>query len=1037
MIGDYSMLDINLPSFAEGKAKSAENFSVFYGLNLTHIRRQVTHLLSMIGRDGIFDEYTSHDISHIDKMLENLNWIIPDSTKEIMSSADWLMTVLAIYFHDLGMLVTKREYDLRGQSDFPRYRDEVLFSEPLGVDYREKVKKLPPDRVERFLYQEFVRSKHAERVKKWVTGKGSDGLGIAHEISDELDKLLMPLGDQFRRDLGLICESHHLNDLNDRRKYKVSEPYGDSSEATANIQYCAILLRTSDLLHITSDRTPSISFKVINPTDPVSQEEWSKQRAVKRVHPKIGLNEEGQLDEKAIKDTLQVHAYFKNENGFFALTTYLSYCAEQLKLSHQWVANSNKEELSKHEFPWRKIDDANIQTEGFLRDTFEFAIDQAKILDLLTGHTLYNDTRVVLREIVQNALDAIRIQNYPDSCIGKGRVHIRWDSKERSLSVTDNGTGMSQKFISDFLLKVGTSRYQDPEFKKQYPDFSSISRFGIGVLSTFMIADSVEITTCHPDDDDARQLTLRSVHGKYLIRLLDKEDDLIREIGPHGTKFELKVRPSVDIGDVLDISKMWIVVPGCDVFVTIDANKTERVGYESPAAAVVAFLEAEGIRSEFTKDISTCLVDQSKATVRVTEKKSDGVTVAYAVQWSPYFREWSFLRWGERHRRMNQPSWLGTCIEGIRVEFQTPGYIEQNIVAIANIQGQGSPKTNVVRSGIEATQERDEMLSKIYRIYRNHIADEVRHLRESRSYSLTWAIEEARYLIAALLENPISKKLLEKELTNLEVLPVESESKRIAISATDFARENSFWTIECMLLQPAEVLIREAATSTSLFEVVKALNLPNFELPSDLVLCGVRPFSSFGKYAYQNREVDKIVLSREQRRIDLRWTDKSYPARWLHYSRPFPEALSDVFDEGNYNAGVDLTTILVGISNIDVPNDAGPAIRTLDNLFIMPGTPVALHLINLLEKIDDSSTLEIQVAALFSLFVIHRCFTVGAKVPEAERFIRITANRWESLIGRSVDFEKVVNFPELLDLISSSDWTTFAPSKWSRKWQDQ
>ena len=85
------------------------------------------------------------------------------------------------------------------------------------------------------------------------------------------------------------------------------------------------------------DRTPSITFKVINPIDPISQDEWAKQQAVTRVRPKLGVNQDGQPDENAPKDTIEVSAYFKNEEGFFGLTSYLSYCAEQLKLSHEWV----------------------------------------------------------------------------------------------------------------------------------------------------------------------------------------------------------------------------------------------------------------------------------------------------------------------------------------------------------------------------------------------------------------------------------------------------------------------------------------------------------------------------------------------------------------------------------------------------------------------------------------------------------------------------------------------------------------------------
>ncbi len=481
------MSDIALLLNAEIQAKKSEILPAFSGLNLTHIRRQITRLLALIGRNSIFDEYTPHDITHIDKMLASLDWIIPEKTQSVMSTADWLMTVLAVYFHDMGMLVTKSEYADRNKSDFPRFRDENLFAGAIGTDYKAKISELGKDDRERFLYQEFVRSNHAVRVKNWVTGRISEALGISDPVIKEIDKLLAPLGDQFRRDLGVVCESHHLNDLGDRRKYKTAEPYGNSDDETVNIQYCAVLLRTVDLLHVTSDRSPSIMFKVINPSDPISQEEWAKQKAVTRVQPAQALDADGNVDLNAVKDTVKISAYFKKPNGFFGLTSYLSYCSEQLKQSNQWISASAIEEKVTHQFPWRKIDDSNIQTEGFIRDTFEFSLDQGKILDLLTGHTLYNDTNVVLREVVQNSLDAIRIYNYKKQDPEVGNVSIKWSDSDRTLVISDNGTGMTQKFISNFLLRVGTSRYQDADFRKQYPEFTSISRFGIGVLSTFMI----------------------------------------------------------------------------------------------------------------------------------------------------------------------------------------------------------------------------------------------------------------------------------------------------------------------------------------------------------------------------------------------------------------------------------------------------------------------------------------------------------------------------------------------------------------------
>src|SRR5439155_8891205 len=103
-----------------------------------------------------------------------------------------------------------------------------------------------------------------------LRGRIPKSLGVADKVVQELNKLLEGLGEKFRRDLGLVCESHHLENLNDLDKYKPSQPFGSGPQETANLQYCAILLRTADLLHVTNDRTPSVSFRTISPSDPKS-----------------------------------------------------------------------------------------------------------------------------------------------------------------------------------------------------------------------------------------------------------------------------------------------------------------------------------------------------------------------------------------------------------------------------------------------------------------------------------------------------------------------------------------------------------------------------------------------------------------------------------------------------------------------------------------------------------------------------------------------------------------------------------------------
>jgi hypothetical protein len=67
------VVENQLPSYAEKRAAQCESLAAFSGLNLLHIRRSVKQLLGLIGRDGIFDEYTIHDISHIDSSKHSGN----------------------------------------------------------------------------------------------------------------------------------------------------------------------------------------------------------------------------------------------------------------------------------------------------------------------------------------------------------------------------------------------------------------------------------------------------------------------------------------------------------------------------------------------------------------------------------------------------------------------------------------------------------------------------------------------------------------------------------------------------------------------------------------------------------------------------------------------------------------------------------------------------------------------------------------------------------------------------------------------------
>jgi hypothetical protein len=890
-------------SDAEHRAAKAGELEAFSGFNLAHVKQQVAELLRHIGEGGIFDEYTRHDIQHIESMLEMVKWLIPTPTQQEMSTADWLLIVLSIYFHDLGMLVTKEEYRNRNSTNFPEYAKQRLASaDNEGKDYQERLKQLSDEERERFLYQEFVRAHHATRIRHWLEASGDARLGKAQKLSEEIRVLLSSLDMTFLRDLALVCESHHSDDLDDTNKYPIERPYGNSEDEVANVQYAAIMLRTTDLLQITRDRTPSIAFRVLAPSDPLSQGEWAKQMSVRAIRPQLARDNEGNVALGQERSIIDVHADFTEEDGFFGLTSYLTYASKQLNQSYEWAQESQRKHGSRFSFPWRSISTDHIRPIGFLPRQFEFRIDQAKILSLLTGHTLYNDSNVVIRELAQNAIDAVRLarmnaekEGGSDLALHEGLVQIRWDLQSRMLEFRDNGTGMTQEIIEDNFLRVGSSRYQDPKFKEAHPGFNPISRFGIGVLSAFMIADSIEVYTCHPDEPEVRQISLRSVRGRYLIRLLNKgTDEIARSLMPHGTLVRLRVRASADVADVLEVAKTWFVLPNCRLTVSVDGKEDQRVGYTSLEDALRDLLVRHGVvREELFEDGS----------VQIRIARRGATSVAYAVIWSKWFRCWELLnsgnvwasaalsapQFGSKRIRSEFPI-LGTCVEGVRVEFDTPGYRVRHIMAIANASGEGAPRTNVARSGLEDTAELSALRRDIYSIYLSHIQEEFDELRRSRGYSITRASSECEFFLNDLVggsrdSGPVidsrEGSSIKNEIRQLRIFVVEDGYLRRPVSLAELDQSaESFFTIEDEFMQSAELFLRQLPDDASLRGLLEQVNASSSGLPHGLLLVRLPSTGLLSGLFRSEWEVSSLDCSQDAMRILVRW-ERNTEARWI------------------------------------------------------------------------------------------------------------------------------------------------------------
>lgn len=377
--------------------------------------------------------------------------------------------------------------------------------------------------------------------------------------------------------------------------------------------------------------------RLINVSNPVSVLEWEKQMAVRAVRPKDQRNEEGVVDNSKQKDTIEITAYFdgaETAEAYFGLSSYLQYTRKELAKCCEIVEKAQKREGAVgYEFPWREVDESQIEVNGFEKKKLQFTIAQDNILQLLVGHTLYNDSSVVVRELVQNGIDAVRLQTEYEKRNGKdysqGKVWVEWNSVKRQLSFWDNGTGMSIQDVENYLLKVGASKYRDEVVKKQFPNFTSISHFGIGILTCFMVANDIDIVTSSDEQEEANSINLRKVNGSYLLRKMDKNELDVR-IKQHGTMVKLYVRSDVDMAKLENDLRKWIVVPEIPVYLSVDGNENIRIGYNSLKEILIKYLNETG------HDVDGEKYD-------VYEKKHGNVTVAYAVRHLKYMSDWCLM----------------------------------------------------------------------------------------------------------------------------------------------------------------------------------------------------------------------------------------------------------------------------------------------------------------------------------------------------------------------------------------------------------
>ena len=138
------------------------------------------------------------------------------------------------------------------------------------------------------------------------------------------------------------------------------------------------------------------------------------------------------------------------------------------------------------------------------RTTHEFQTEARQLLDLMV-HSLYSNKEIFLRELISNASDAcdkLRFEALTEAALLEEdpdlAVHVEVDAGARTITVTDNGVGMSHEEVIDnigTIAKSGTREFVAQLTGDQTQDAQLIGQFGVGFYSSFIVADRVTLTT--------------------------------------------------------------------------------------------------------------------------------------------------------------------------------------------------------------------------------------------------------------------------------------------------------------------------------------------------------------------------------------------------------------------------------------------------------------------------------------------------------------------------------------------------------------
>ena len=299
------------------------------------------------------------------------------------------------------------------------------------------------------------------------------------------------------------------------------------------------------------------------------------------------------------------------------------------------------------------------------KQTLKFQAEINQLLHLVT-HSLYNNKEVFLRELISNASDALDKLRF--SALSKNalyendsnlKIYIKIDKESKTLSIIDNGIGMTRTEVIEnlgMIAKSGTQKFLE-NLSKSKSDVNLIGQFGVGFYSAFMVSNKVIVKTRAAGSLESEGVYWESLGtGEYIIQNIKKPKrgtEIVLHLRKEDEEFLEHIRIKHIITKYSDhvpwpivIEKPLVVTSQEDMIQKTTENKNEEQEIQVVEEEVVNQATAlwrtpkntitEEQYKEFYKHLSHDFSEPLVWTHNIVEGKQEYISLFYVPSRAPY-----------------------------------------------------------------------------------------------------------------------------------------------------------------------------------------------------------------------------------------------------------------------------------------------------------------------------------------------------------------------------------------------------------------